>query len=196
MCTSVFGKASRTTKSLCIVGGLVLGIGWGGYAEGQRANVNQQIRTLPPSTFKELPISFVERLNAKGCAIPQEAFLTPTTPNNVIQGEYANNGQTDWAALCSKAGKSSILVFWGKPTACSSEFAEEDDRNYLQADGHNQMVYSRQIRTVNEKKLKGSADRSVRGQINHEGIENSFVGKASSVFYCSDGKWKEIGGED
>src|SRR5947208_17097962 len=46
--------------------------------------------------------------------IPQEAFSPANTKkaNNVIKGEFARPGQTDWAVLCSVKGVSTILVFW------------------------------------------------------------------------------------
>jgi hypothetical protein len=33
-------------------------------------------------------------------------------PKNVIKGEFARPGQTDWAVLCSVKGVPTILVFW------------------------------------------------------------------------------------
>jgi hypothetical protein len=124
----------------------------------------------------------------------------------VIRGEFANKGQTDWAVLCSKEGKSSILVFWGKPTACASEFASSDDDGFLQGGRNDQMVYSRGIRAVSEKDLSGFADPDLgqmkpsgpvkRVAFRHQGIEDLFLGKASTVFYCIAGKWKVIGGAD
>ena|SRR5256885_1822750 len=70
-----------------------------------------QITRLSPTAFPELPANLVQELQRRGCTIPQEAY-SETQPNNVIKGEFARPGQTDWAVLCSVKGVSTILVFW------------------------------------------------------------------------------------
>jgi hypothetical protein len=63
---------------------------------------------LRPTAFPELPKNLASELDRRG-TIPQ-----PYTDRraNVIRGEFAKPGQTDWAVLCSFHGVSSILVFW------------------------------------------------------------------------------------
>ena len=150
------------------------------------------VRLLPPSAFPNLPLAFRKQLEARGCQIPQEAFDGGKSANNVIAGEFANKGQKDWAVLCSKGGSSSILVFWGKGTPCSSELRSSEDNSYLQGDGSGHFVYSRKIRPVTEGQLQGYADRPPAGLMNHQGIEDSFSGKGSSVFSCIEGKWQQV----
>jgi hypothetical protein len=70
----------------------------------------RRIVRLAPTAFPELPGTVVQELKRRGCTIPQEAFAKK--PGNVIQGQFAKVGQTDWAVLCSVKGVSTILVFW------------------------------------------------------------------------------------
>ena len=57
-----------------------------------------------------MPANLVQDLQRRGCTIPQEHFTKE--PHNVIRGEFAKPGQTDWAVLCSINRVSSILVYW------------------------------------------------------------------------------------
>ena len=190
ICLSVF----------CCFGLLVVG-----YPKVPRSQVQTQetsphaqrtVRRLPPSAFSNLPPAIQKQAEVRGCEIPQEAFDGKTKVNNVISGEFAQQGQKDWAILCSKGGNSSILVFWGKPASCSAEMRAEEDAAYLQGDGTGSFVYSRAIRPVNAAQLRGYADSLHTGLLRHQGIEDAFTGKASTVVYCVDGVWKEIAVED
>jgi hypothetical protein len=159
-------------------------------------NALRTVVRLPPSAFPNLPPSVRRQVEAHGCEIPQEAFDGGNKVNNVIVGEFAQQGQKDWAILCSKGGNSSILVFWGKPTSCSSEMRAEEDAKYLQGDGTGRFVYSRGIRAVSETQLRSNANHPPAGLMKHQGIEDAFAGKASTIVYCVDGKWKAIAGAD
>ena len=77
------------------------------------------IRRVRPADVKELPAEFVEKLNARGCMIPQfdsgeDAAGVAAEPNNVIHGEFTRRGQEDWAVLCSNGKTSTIVIFWGR----------------------------------------------------------------------------------
>jgi hypothetical protein len=162
-----------------------------------------ETRTLRPSAFPELPETIQKRLETLGCAVPQ--VPGEAKPQNVVQGSFARPAQTDWAVLCSRAGKSSILIFWGKPTTCSSELAIRDDSNYLQGDAEGHLVYSRQISISNTKKIlqyaqafnqDGNGKAPDYPRLDHAGIEDIFVGKGSAIYYCSQGKWQTLQGAD
>jgi hypothetical protein len=162
-----------------------------------------EAKTLPPSAFPELPKTIRKRLETLGCAVPQVAG--EAKPQNVVHGSFARPAQTDWAVLCSRAGKSSIFIFWEKPTTCSSELAIEDDSNYLQGDAEGHLVYSRQILNANSKKIlqyahalsqDGNGKAPDNPRLDHAGIEDIFVGKASEIHYCSHGKWQTLQGAD
>jgi hypothetical protein len=107
----------------------------------------RNVRRLLPAKFSELPPVIIKSLNAKGCTIPQTYIRSE--PHNVVSGKFAAKGQDDWAILCSKGGKSSILVFWGKASPCLAELELRDDKTYLQdISGDGKIAFSRLITTV------------------------------------------------
>ncbi len=149
---------------------------------------NQRTRRLPPSAFPQLPAGIIKQLEARGCTVAQ--VEDEAGPHNFIRGQFARKGQTDWAVLCSKDGQSFIFVFWGKPTACSSELALAKDA---------EIDYSRKIDAVSRKRILeyykafgGPAPPS----LDHEGIEDATIGKGSIIYYCQQGNWLKLQGAD
>jgi hypothetical protein len=171
------------------------------------AKKDTAIRKLQPADVAELPPAFVEKLNARGCVIPQfgevgpagESAGRPATagePTNVIHGEFARHGQEDWAVLCSKAGSSTIVIFWGKTTACPASLARLEDAHYLKRGKDKKVRYSRAIRALGESDLGDRAGTAGLKPFKHQGIDDRFVGKSSAFFYCSEGKWKIFPAKD
>jgi hypothetical protein len=161
------------------------------------------MKRLPPSAFPALPPELQKQLAARACTIPQVENEAQTKSTNAIHGEFARKGQTDWAVLCSDGQKSSIVVYWGKSAACPAELASWDDSTRLQADASGRMVYSRQITPIDRKGILaylaagGTApSRASLPALDHQGIEDSFVGKASEIYFCSEGKWRLLEGAD
>jgi hypothetical protein len=159
------------------------------------------IRKLQPADVEGLPPEFVEKLNKRSCMIPQfgatghagdiaGAGDTAGSPTNVIHGEFARRGQEDWAVLCSKGGSSTIVIFWGKTTACPASLARLEDAHYLKRGKDKKMRYSRSIRALGENDLGDRAGIAGLKPLSHQGIDDRFVGKSSAFFYCSEGKWK------
>lgn len=152
---------------------------------------------LAPSQFPDLPTNLVRELENRGCAVPQE--LHATARQNVIRGEFKQRGQFDWAVLCSKDRVSTILVFWGGTEKAPSELAAAEDLRYLQTTGCNKISFSRVISPIGRKMILRSYE-AFGGpeppEIDHEGIEDAFVGKASVIHYFSDGNWLELTGAD
>jgi hypothetical protein len=160
----------------------------------QPSEVATQIPGLPPE--------FVQKLNRRGCSIPQldegpdvqTSESKATEPTNVIEGEFAKKGQKDWAALCSNGKTSTIVIFWSKPTSCASQLARLDDPHFMQLGADKKMHYSRSI-TASDPSRDASQHRGPK-QMSHQGIYDAFVGKASSLFYCNEGKWRIFPGAD
>lgn len=152
---------------------------------------------LPPAAFRELPANVVRELQRRGCTIPQEAEAKK--PHNVIQAEFAKSGQTDWAVLCSVKGVSTILVFWNGSEKNPAAIARTEDRVFLQDLGGPKFGYSRAIRPVGKDLIMGHY-RAYGGPkpplIDHQGIDDYFVGKASETWYFHRGKWLKLAGAD
>lgn len=157
----------------------------------------REIRRLPPAAFQELPAALVKQLEARGCTIPQT--FVAAQAHNVIRGEFARPGQKDWAVLCSKGGKSTILVFWEKPTGCAVELALREDKGLLQTIGGGRIAYSRKIDPVDKDyilKHYQAYGGPEPPPLDHQGIDDAFVEKASVVHYCYQGKWLQLQGAD
>ncbi len=154
-------------------------------------------KRLPPSAFPELPKPFAAELEQLRCTIPQSGYGGER--GNVIHGNFAAPGQEDWAVLCSRGGASVILVFWGGPVQCPRELGLAEDKSFLQTVGGGRIGFSRGISTRNSYHVYPSEDsagveREV--ELEHDGIDSAFEGKASSVLFCRAGKWISFSGAD
>ena len=212
---------------LMLVGGIfgVTGVCYGQGSKGAKPGVQKDttIRKLQPGDVPGLPVEFVEKLNARGCGIPQfgevgraasssanragdaagggtngtaDEPATAAGTTNVIHGEFARHGQEDWAVLCSKGGSSTIVIFWGKTTACPASLARLEDAHYLKRGADKKMRYSRSIRALGKSDLGDRAGTAGLKPFAHQGIDDRFVGKSSAFFYCSEGKWKIFPAKD
>ena len=156
-----------------------------------------KIRRLSPSTFNKLPADMIGELNRRQCTIPQ--IDGSPQPHNVVKGSFTGKGQIDWAVLCSRGGESSILVFKGQSIKGVLELANGPDKHWLQGVGERRIGYSRMISAANSEAIL-LYHREFGGPkpppIDHQGIEDSFVGKASVIFYYYKGTWLRLTGAD
>jgi hypothetical protein len=156
-----------------------------------------QVTRLRPSAFPELPPAIVMDLQRRGCTIPQVPDIKGR--HNVIKGEFAKPGQTDWAVLCSANRASSVLIFWNGSEMNPAKIEMQDDADRLQGDANNKMVYSRAIEPVDKTYIMKHYQ-AYGGEkpppIDHQGINDEFVGKASVVLYLYHGKWLHLTGAD
>ncbi len=162
------------------------------------ALANEQAVRLEHSKFTKLPQEIVKNLEKRKCTIPQ--IWHDENLHNVISGEFSRKGQKDWAVLCSVNKISSILIFWNSSTTKVSEIAKSDDLDYFQGfTEDDEMGFSRGIDTVDKKYIidhYNSYGGTKPPQIDHEGISDAFVEKASHVLYLHRGKWLELQGAD
>ncbi|MBX3279280.1 MAG: hypothetical protein KF868_14855 [Acidobacteria bacterium] len=153
---------------------------------------------LPPTAFSRLPGNIVQHLQRRGCTIPQ-TYLS-SEPHNVISGEFTRRGQRDWAVLCSRNKESSILVFRRGSATSVLEVAKTPDRSFLQTITEGGKIgFSRMIGAVDRDYIF-KQDEAYAGpkppRIQHQGINDVFVGKASVVHYYYRRKWLELQGAD
>jgi hypothetical protein len=164
------------------------------------AKKTDPVRRVQPTEVPALPPEFVEKLNTRGCTIPQFDAATSTAGEpgaitndvtNVIHGDFTRKGQQDWAVLCSNGRSSTIVIFWAKPTTCPSSLARLDDAHYLKQPAKGKTLrYSRSIRTFGENDIDNRPGTSGLRPLTHDGIDDRFVGKSSAYFYCNEGKWR------
>lgn len=165
-------------------------------------STNKGIVRLSPARFSSLPPSIKRELERRGCTIPQ--YWGAKAPLNVISGSFAKAGQKDHAVLCSRDGASEIEVFWGGTARCPSPVpgSNESDETYLQTGSRGDFEYSRAIDEARLTRLSSIAEyQQYSGSPkapsnNHEGIENTYIGKGSTILYCHQGSWVELPGSD
>jgi len=167
-------------------------------AQDRWATAEAEVKRLQPSAFPQLPSAVQRHLRHRGCLIPQT--WANSKPHNVIRGEFIKAGQHDWAILCSRGGISTIMVYWRGTTASVSEMHEVADKNYLQViDGDGRIGYSRYIGAVGREFIL-YCYRSYGGPepplIDHQGINDAYLGKASMVHYYHRGRWIKLQGAD
>ena len=169
-----------------------------GVTQDKWAAADSATLRLPPAAFSQLPKNIVRYLQRHGCTIPQ-TYLS-SEPHNVIGGEFARRGQTDWAVLCSRSGESSILVFWRGSTRSVAEIAKAPDRGFLQTITEGGKIgFSRIIEAVDRDyiiKHNEAYGGPKLPPINHQGINDAYVEKASVVRYYYRRRWLELQGAD
>lgn len=161
----------------------------------------EAIQRLSPSSFSELPADVVQILNDGGCLIPQVPGLEGAS--NVIRGEFVTAGESGWAVLCSVEGASSIWVF-DSENRHVAELRPVQDRDYLQGVGSEEIAYSRALAAVDPARIRryheagraGMLDVADRPDLTHAGIEDRFLGKASTILYFTGHEWITLPGAD
>lgn len=155
------------------------------------------VRRLSPDTFGMLPASIRKELIRLGCTIPQT--YEQERPHNVISGRFTSATGTDWAVLCSRARISTILVFRRGQTP-HVELATSPDKEYLQGLRGSAIGFSRLISVASARFIRAAAAAGHSGPapppLDHDGIDDAFAGKGSTVLYFYSGKWLTLVGSD
>jgi hypothetical protein len=155
---------------------------------------------LPVDAFPALPNAIREVLRNRGCLIPQQTISGDGGHvHNVVQGEFFETGKASWAVLCSVNESSSILVFRDAADRDPEVLAKSEDKGQLQGAGNERIAYSRQIQPA-DRKFMMEHYRAYGGTkpppIDHQGIDDAFVGKASVTYYWYRGEWLKLSGSD
>ena len=156
-----------------------------------------KIPRLKPGAFPQLPAGVAKVLLQRGCLIPQPSGAAG--PANLIRGHFFTKAQAGWAAMCSDGAASAILVFRSDTDANPEEMAKADDCIYVTGGEGGQIGYSRMIGTVGRKFIMDHY-RAYGGPkpppVDHDGIDDAILEKASVVRYRYAGKWLELTGSD
>ena len=152
----------------------------------------RRIVRLRPAAFPDVPEVVRADLERRGCRIPQSPGGDRW--QNIVSGRFTGPRAMDWAALCSRVGASAILVYPNGRTRGVLELHRADDRGYLQQDV-TAIVFSRQISVATPAYIRVKNHPTlVPGlpRFDHDGINDAFVGKASTVWFRSAGRWLRI----
>ena len=151
---------------------------------------------LSPNAFPNLPVSIRTEMERRGCTVPQP--FGSDRPRNVISGHFMQATRTDWAALCSRGKRSAILVFHGKAFSDVDELADTPDSDYLQTVPGGRIGFSRGLAVATPAVIRRApeADDPKPRSIDHDGIDDAFEGKGSTIFYWTGGVWIRLQGAD
>ena len=170
-------------------------------AQDRWARADSVLRRLPPSAFPQVPRLIRQALERRGCTIPQVALLgvPDSARTNVVAGSFTRRSRREWAVLCSVDRISRILVFVRGRVDSILELAPAADRQYLQLDSNNAVGYTRALARARPAHIRRHArafDSPLPSPIDHDGIEDAFVEKASQIWYWHRGQWLILMGMD
>jgi len=156
-----------------------------------------KIRRLPMEAFPELPAAVAGVLRARNCRVPQPSPEGP--PRNVIRGEFFAKGEAGWAVFCSANHSTALLAFRNDRDTNPDTVNTSEDRHYLQGLDGSQIGYSREITAAGRDFILRHY-RAYGGPepppIDHQGIDDAFLEKASITWYFYQGKWLRLQGAD
>ena len=154
---------------------------------------------LQPNAFSDLPASIRADLEQRGCSVPQS--YPDSIPHNVIRGRFTSPDEVDIAVLCARDSTLTILVFRGASTDSVAELASQphlDER--IAGDTASTFWHSRAIDSVDSSyiriRFEAYGGPKPPPVLDHEGINDIFVGKASVVWYWYGGRWLQLQGAD
>ncbi len=160
------------------------------------------VRRYPPDSFPELSRPVRDSLVSRGCQVPTPGYRT-----NVITGAFTAKGAVEWAVVCSVHDTSQILVMNAANGVVVDSLRRSADSNWIQSDVGKRWLFSRAIALVPMSTLNivpaDTTDEDVvyfgavlPKPIDHDGIDQAFLDKASTMFYFAQGKWFEVGTSD
>jgi hypothetical protein len=146
-----------------------------------RPRVVYNIRLLPVSSFPQLPPVVAQQLDGMGCMIPQT--YEAHEPENVIHGSFEKKGSSDWAALCSANGVTTLYVFFQSNLSDPIPLRHQPDGQWLGKDWSQDYGSAWGI-ARRPARLMPPADGD-----DHDGIDDAFVEKSTTVHYFQKGQW-------
>ncbi len=156
-----------------------------------------KIRRLPVDAFPEVPPAVAEVLRARICTVPQPS--PKGVARNVIRGEFFAKGESGWAVLCSVNHLTALLAFRNDHDTNPQTIATREDLGFVEVLGNGTAGYSREIRAVGRDFIMDHY-RAYGGPepppIDHQGIDDAFLEKASITWYYDGGRWLQLQGAD
>ena len=162
---------------------------------GHIGDQSYAFRLLPPASFTEVPAAIRSDLQRRHCLIPQT--YEARTPENVIHGAFREKGSSDWAALCSQNGTSTLLIYWDGSATKPAETAAQLDTDT--ADPHNEtnlLGYARGIDPATPKSINEILANKPYGPFDHDGIRDAHIEKSSVIHYFKNGTWMTLAGTE
>jgi hypothetical protein len=155
--------------------------------------VSYRIRYLPVASFPDLPLPIAGALSDLGCLIPQT--YEAHRPENVVRGSFEAAGSADWAVLCSRNRRVTLLVFFGSRPGHSEMLAQFAETGRLQAYPGSQVLgfnwgVDRATADAVHDAQSGMTPRP--GLLEHDAVEDSQVDQRSIYHYFAKGLWSVV----
>jgi hypothetical protein len=161
------------------------------------AEAARKIQRLPVEAFPALPTAIAAVLRARHCRVPQP--WSAGAARNVIRGEFFAKGEAGWAVFCSTGDSTALLAFRNDRDTNPQTLDTSEDRRYLQGLDADRVGYSRELTAAGRDFIVGHY-RAYGGAppppIDHQGIDDAFLGKGSVTWYFYQGKWLRLQGAD
>ena len=101
------------------------------------------IRMNTEASYPALPEVVRDRLKTNHCRIPQP--WPYDSPSNIVSGHFIARTRTDFAALCSRNGISSVVVINGSNGAVIAILNPVEDKHFPQDEGGSVYEFSRRL---------------------------------------------------
>lgn len=153
-----------------------------------------RIRLLPVSSFPDLPAAVAAELRRRQCMIPQS--FEARQPENVIHGALRSPGSSDWAALCSSQGATTLLVFFAGEFESPTALRTQSDTAWLGAEPGSSVFGSAwgiAVRSAAE--LRSSPDLRRTAAIDHDAIDDARLERSFTIHYFKAGQWISLNRE-
>ena len=154
--------------------------------------VSYRIRLLPLTSFPELPSPVMIQLSRRGCMVPQS--FEAQAPENVIHGSFQAPGSSDWAALCSVGGSTTLYVFLAGRFESPIALRSQPDTAWLGAEPGSSVFGSGWgISVRNAGDLRASHQLHGAAAFDHDGIEDDHLEHSTTVRYREGSQWLALG---
>jgi hypothetical protein len=154
--------------------------------------VSYRIRLLPLTSFPEMPSPVMIQLSRRGCMVPQS--FEAQAPENVIHGSFQTPGSSDWAALCSVGGSTTLYVFLGGQLETPIALRSQPDTAWLGAEPGSSVFGSGwgiSVRSAGD--LRASHQLHGAAAFDHDGIEDAHLEHSTTVRYREGSQWLALG---
>jgi hypothetical protein len=154
-----------------------------------------RIRLLPIASFPNLPASVAAELTRRQCMIPQS--FEAQQPENVIHGSFSAYATSDWAALCSSEGTTTLYVFFAGQFDAPVSLRSQPDSAWLGAEpGSSSFGSSWGIAVRTDSELRASPQLRRGVAIDHDAIDDARLERSLVIHYYQAGRWLNLNRSD
>jgi hypothetical protein len=118
-------------------------------------------------------------------------------PENVIHGAFRAPGSSDWAALCSSQGTTTLYVFFAGQFESPIALRSQSDSAWLEAEpGSSIYGSSWGIAVRSAAELRASPQLHRGATLDHDAIDDARLERSLVVHYYQAGRWLDLNRSD